>query len=624
MFLRVEQAIKQGHLTEATGLISELGDYPLYSHLLYQKIVKDLGDSQAVEDFLSRYGQTRQALLLRQRWLEYLARRGDWAKYVENYRETENPSLQCHYYWALANLGRGNEAWAGAEKLWPTGATLPEQCDRLFALWQSSPGFNNGQIWKRFALAFQTGNMPLAEALQRLLPADLLAQANVWRQVHAEPRLALSCSALNPQDPSSGQIFAYGIDRLAANEPLLAQTAWLLHKNRFIIEAEEIARMDRRTALALAAQRLAQAGAYLWEIPDANADAQIRGWRVRSALSRQDWPGTLKAIERLQPGEKKQAQWLYWKARALENLGDRLGSKENYRLAAKERDFFGFNAADRIGFDYALSTDPTPVAEPELKRLADTPPFPAIHELLALNRIAEARSEWFHAIKSLTHDELPIAAHLALGWGQDNLAINTMAKDGHNDDLTLRFPLWELTLVLGSTQSQRADPAMIYALIRRESAFDPNAGSPAGARGLMQLMPSTGEWVALRMNETLPSANALLEPERNLRYGIAYFKELLEKFGNHPALASAAYNAGPKRVERWLPTDRNVPADLWVETIPFSETRQYVAAVLAYSVIYHIRLSQPVKRVTTLLPEVLPGTQSAALPDRSLSVQICE
>ena len=623
LFLLAEQAIKQGRSTEADGFMAELGDYPLYPQLLYQKLIMDLDNTPSVEAFLNHYGQTRQTIPLRQRWLERLATQGAWAKFAINYRETESTNLQCNYYLSLANLGRENEAFAGAEKLWPTANSLPDSCNRLFGLWQTSPSFTAGHVWKRYALALQAGKMPLADYLRNLLPQGLQSQAELWRQVQANPRLALSCSSLNPQEPTSGQIFAYAIDRLAADDPVLAQTAWVLHKDRFTIDAEETARIDRRTALALAGQRFDQAGAYLLDLPHGNADAQIRAWRVRTALSRQDWPGVFAAIGLLQPDEKKQAQWLYWKARALENLGDRLGAQKSYQQAAKERDYFGFNAADRIGVDYALSPMPTTIGEAELNQLAETPPFPAIRELLALHREGEARSEWFQAIKSLPPIQLPAAAKLAQVWGQDNLAINTVAKAGLSDDLTLRFPLGANTLVLQAAQSQAADPTMIYALVRRESAFDANAGSPAGARGLMQLMPSTGELMARHLGETLPTANALLEPERNLRYGIAYFKELLAKFGNHFALAATAYNAGPGRVERWLPVNQALPADLWVETIPISETRQYVAAVLAYAVIYQVRLGQPLRRIAEFLPNVPLGSKPAVRPERSVSVQFC-
>jgi len=623
-FLRAEQAIKQGRLAEAETLLPTLVDYPLYPVLLYQKLDRDLGNAQAVQDFLSRYPQTRQAALLRRHWLEYLAGREAWADLAQHYRENDSPKLQCAYYLALANTGHSEEAWAGAEKLWATGSTLPESCERLFSLWQASPSFDKQQIWKRFGLAMQKGNGALASALQAALPDEMRPQAEWWRKVQGQPRLVLECSAWDSKNPASGSIFAFGIDRLANDDPLLAQTAWALHKDRFALEPEEIARIDRRTGLALAARRYGQASAYLMEMPKASVDPQIRAWRVRASLASQDWSSVLWATDQLEPEEKNQAQWRYWRARALEALGDKAGAEADYQLAAKERDFFGFSAADRIGGEYFLASQPAPADEAALDRLANTAPFLAVSEWRVLNRETEARSEWLQAIQALNPQELVVAAKLAQRWGMDNLAIQTAAKAGYWDDLELRFPLGFHEPALQAAQSQQVDLTQVYALVRRESAFDPNVGSPVGAMGLMQLMPATGALMARQLNESEPAGNALLEPRRNLRYGTAYLRGLLERFGNHFALAAAAYNAGPNRVERWLPAERAMPADLWMETIPYSETRQYVAAVMAHAVIYQARLSQPIKRIGDWLPDVLPAASAEAKPDRVVSVPLCE
>jgi soluble lytic murein transglycosylase len=625
VFLRAEQALKAGRTAEADSLIAGLADYPLLPHLIYRKLAQDLDNAPAIEDFLVRYRQTRQAGQLRQRWLERLAEQGLWAEFVKHYQASDNTQLQCAYYLALANVGRTEEAFAGAEKLWPSGSSLPANCeDRLFKRWQAAPSFTREQIWHRYALALRKGNMSLADALTSLLPQDQRGSAEFWRRVHEQPMLALDCSTWNPNDPLAGRIFAHAIDRLADNEPLLAQTAWALHKNRFAISPEEIVRIDRRTALALAAQRYPEASAYLLEMPAVSADAQIRGWRVRAALSQQDWPAVLAAISMLNPEEQVLAQWRYWRGRALEALGDQPGADAQYRLAAQDRDYYGFSAADRIQAEYPLASKPAPVAEAELNQLAAEPAFLVVTEWLALQRDMEARSDWQHAIKPLDAHGLLVAAKLAQRLGLDNLAITTLVKAGYWDDLDLRFPLAYAGAVAQAAQSQQVDPVLIYALVRRESAFDANAGSPVGAVGLMQLMPATGEQMARRLGEAPPSAVALLDPGRNLRYGSAYLHALLERFGNQFAPAAAAYNAGPNRVERWLPKDKAMLGDLWVETIPYSETRQYVAAVLFHAVIYQARLNQPLRRLADFLPALAPGPKAEVKDSQPVSVPFCD
>ena len=98
----------------------------------------------------------------------------------------------------------------------------------------------------------------------------------------------------------------------------------------------------------------------------------------------------------------------------------------------------------------------------------------------------------------------------------------------------------------------------------------------------------------------------MLNPEVNIKYGAYYFKQLLNRFDGHFALAMAAYNAGPNRVDKWLPNDKQVPADVWIETIPFKETRKYVTSVLSYAIIYQQRMQRNALKIKRLLFEIRP------------------
>ena len=123
-----------------------------------------------------------------------------------------------------------------------------------------------------------------------------------------------------------------------------------------------------------------------------------------------------------------------------------------------------------------------------------------------------------------------------------------------------------------------------------------DARSHAGAVGLMQLMPATAKETARRYGISLNSANDVLVPERNIALGTAYLAQLHDQFQGNRVLASAAYNAGPGRVRQWTRGIGSLPSDVWIENIPFDETRQYVQSVLSYAVIYGDKLGieQPV------------------------------
>jgi soluble lytic murein transglycosylase len=170
----------------------------------------------------------------------------------------------------------------------------------------------------------------------------------------------------------------------------------------------------------------------------------------------------------------------------------------------------------------------------------------------------------------------------------------------------LRFPVKYLDAVQYNASRQTIDAALILGIIRQESMLDENARSAVGALGLMQIMPDTGKQMAHQLKETWQLESSLFNPSTNIKYGSHYYKQLLLRFGGHFALAMAAYNAGPNRVIKWLPTDRAMPADIWIEIIPYKETRKYVASVLSYTTIYQQRMQLNPLKITRFLFDVPP------------------
>jgi soluble lytic murein transglycosylase len=185
----------------------------------------------------------------------------------------------------------------------------------------------------------------------------------------------------------------------------------------------------------------------------------------------------------------------------------------------------------------------------------------------------------------MTDKEKHAAAYNAIKWRLPNWAILALSKANNKNDLTLRFPLTYAQHILQEAQKHKLDPAWILAITRQESAFVPHAKSYKGALGLMQLIPSTAQMVARKKRILLADHTELLNPHTNIQLGSGYLKMMLDKHCNNPILATAAYNAGPGRIPKWLPTF-DMAADLWIETIPFKETREYVKNVITYTAIY--------------------------------------
>jgi soluble lytic murein transglycosylase len=227
-----------------------------------------------------------------------------------------------------------------------------------------------------------------------------------------------------------------------------------------------------------------------------------------------------------------------------------------------------------------------------------------VKEFKLLGRDTEAKRHWAFIIKKLSKDQLKIFAKLAQQWQWYQLAIITLVKADYWDDLEIRFPLSYLQQVQVNAEWQALNPAVIFGLIRQESMLDEHARSAVGALGLMQIMPETGKQIARNLNEPWQSDNALLQPDINIKYGTFYYKQLLGQFDGHFALATAAYNAGPNKVVKWLPSQGSIPADIWIETIPYKETRKYVMSVLSYATIYQQRMLKETLKITEFLLDV--------------------
>jgi soluble lytic murein transglycosylase len=228
---------------------------------------------------------------------------------------------------------------------------------------------------------------------------------------------------------------------------------------------------------------------------------------------------------------------------------------------------------------------------------------------------SRGRSEWDTIVRTLTPQEKKQAAILADRWGWHSRAISAAASLGEFDDLSLRYPLPYQPLFEQSSSAASISPTWAYGIARSESLFMPDVRSRAGAVGLMQLMPATGRQVAREIRLPYSGLQTLTNPASNIRLGTSYLGQMAERYGGNAVLATAAYNAGPHRVDRWLPDSGSIDARVWIENIPFNETRKYVKRVLSAQAIFHWRMTGEIRRLSDelLLVRAAQDAQQLAL-----------
>jgi len=600
-FLTAEKMLAQGKESEFISLSTHLVSYPLYPYLQFQWLKAHIAETERIKDFLVVYKDTRYAEMLRSLWLHYLADNARWEEFVQYYQVADSIAQECQFYWASYKLGHQQQPLADAMNLWLTGDALPNECNNLMSLLLLSPLLSPELIWQRFELALKNNNKPLMNALRYLLDDSNRNTADLWLQVHKKPLIIQYDQFLVDSDLQA-RIFAYGLERLAQSDLESALMVWDSKKSKGYFNNQTVQRIERTLGLALAHVRDDRAYDRLSKVTEPDAD--VREWKIRSALYALNWPQVNQALASLSAEEKQKPQWQYWQARAYIEAGEVLQGQSLYQILSKDRSYYGFMAADAVDKPYEFSDKPVNLLDNELTVFSEQVDFQVAHEFIALNRDLDAKRQWWFAVNKLSNDQRKISAKLAQLWNWDQVAIMTLVKADYWDDLALRFPLQYSSQVQSNASSLNLEPALIFGLIRQESMLDPNAMSAVGARGLMQIMPETGKEIARELNAQWQTANSLFVPDINIRYGSFYFKHLLNQFGGHFALATAAYNAGPSRVNKWLSSDRSLPADVWVETIPFKETRKYVSSVLSYTIIYQQRLQGNALKMRELLPDM--------------------
>lgn len=586
LFLQAEESLKTRDNENYFQLAEQLKDYPLYPYLQYQWLKKHLDDEKQVKLFLEQHEASRYASILKRKWLYQLAKKRQWQTFMEFYTKTSDTSLNCYHHLAQLNTGDKAAALVGAKKLWAVGHSQPKACDPLFARLKKSDLFDQDLLWQRFDAALRNNKTSLAVYVKNQMAPANQVTADLWLNLHRKPERHIPELLKQNSTVQAPLMFTHAINRLANTDVNQAIVLWDKNKQRFTIDKKDSDKLEKRLAFKLALKN--ETGAYERLSQLDAADSNTKAWRVRVALYEQNWPRVISAIQEMSHADQESEKWQYWLARAYLEVGKTDEAETLLNTLATKRDFYGYLAADRVNSLYQLSDNPLQVSAQRIEEVKNRDEFRVAFEFMVLDRENDAKLQWWHALRQLNDDEITAAAKLAQKWQWDEIAIFTIAKVKHWNDIEMRFPLSYADKIHENALQQNLNPAILFGLVRRESAFNKNARSPSGAQGLMQIMPQTGRQIAKDLNERWTGNNSLYNPVKNLKYGSYYYQKLLNQFDGHYALALAAYNAGPNRVKQWLP-DETIPADIWIETIPYRETRDYVTSVLTYTLIYQQR-----------------------------------
>lgn len=611
LYQQAKKALQTHQLTQFRQLQAQLEGYPLQEYLDYLYLQHRINDTEAAN--IKHFLQTREDSFFKARlrgaWLDKLAGSQQWQQYLEFYQAPQSAARECHYARALIATNQQQAAAQAFEKLWLVAASQDKACDAVFHHAEQRGWLTDELRWQRLLLALRNQQFALANYLAKTVKQSATAQAwtKRWEDIHKNPVSLLS--QLPAPAPAQGvslaqdvamarEIVVYGLKRLARNDPAKAHYHWTRLENSYQFSTDERHDVQGSIGLWAALDRDDKALYYYGDTPN-------HPWRVRAALWQQNWPEVQKAIASLDEHTRQETRWQYWLARSLAEQGQRTEAEAIWRTLVDERDFYAFLAADKVDAEYAMNHHPI-VAEPQYSgSIISMDSVQRMREFYLQDELLDARREAYFLQQTLTPRELQIVATETHKWGWHNQTIALLGTARYWDALDLRFPVLYDTEMRQASADVGVDASWLLAIARQESAFNPRARSHAGAMGLMQVMPATGKQVGRWLNKPLKQDSELYHPPRNIEMGSFYIRRMQDQFQNNPILATAAYNAGPHRVSRWLP-EQTMPADIWVENIPFTETRRYVRAVFSYAATYDFQRKQTIKRMSERMPAVHP------------------
>ena len=611
VFLAARAAVRAGDYdySKLARYDAQLQGYLLEPYVASWMLRPRLEDAspEEVRAFLAREQGTVLAEQVRKEWLKVLGKQGRW-----NLFRSELPLLVKHdnditCYALQARWEQKDEsALDEVRPQWYAPRELPDGCVPLAEVLIARGVFTDRQIWERVRILLHAGLVTAAWRTAEYLPRSEQPDRGKLFEAAAGPKRYLHERHKDLSRRQVRELVMFAVYRLAHSDPVTAEHYWR-KQPRAKFPAEERGYVWGQLALQAAWHNLPQALAWYGhaEADGARLSEKQLDWRMRAALRQGDWREVLVSAQMMSPLQRSEPAWIYWQGRAEKALGNAAEARALFARIDGGHYFYAELAREELGLPFTIPpNDYTPTAG-DVAAIAREPGFRRSLALYRLGDRSDATREWIWSIRGMNDRQLLAAAEYALQNEIFDRAINTADKTVALHDFSVRYLAPYLEELGDNARAQQLDVAWVLGLVRQESRFIPAIKSSAGAAGLMQLMPATARWVARRMGMQDYSWARVTDTDINAALGTYYLRHVMDELDDSPVLAAAAYNAGPRRADKWRGT-RPLEGAIYAETIPFRETRDYVKKVMNNTMYYAAMLGGPVRSLKDRLGIVAP------------------
>jgi soluble lytic murein transglycosylase len=614
-FMEAWQSARNGDRAKFESALEDLDGYLLHPYLQYEDLRhrRSRVDDEEMQTFIEAHRNWAFTSGLEKSWLRALGKRGRWESVLEYGVGSKDTEVRCHVAHARIRAGQLEGLVQEAQALWAVGKSQPDACDPVFSWLIAQDGVSTGLAWERVRLAMAARERNLARYASRFMDDGERVWAERWYEQDRGGYRRLQQAGKWPDKQKAWEIVDFGLRRLARNDPDRAWAIFSVLDERFDFPANTRGGLLAQLALWSAVGRADETAERMAAVPDDFRDDQVLEWWVRYQLLTSDWEAVPGTIAQMSPKIKDDSRWRYWDARARLEAGQAEEGRRLMQPLAEEANFYGFLAADLLELPYSICPEKPGITAEAIDRMSRQDGFDRALELRQVALSNWARSEWGRATRGLDNEGLRTAAALAEREQWPDMVIFALGNSGDLRWYEWRFPLDYEPLIAPRAKASDLDPSWVMGLMRSESALAEDAISHAGARGLMQVTPHTATQLARRHSIPYSGRAQLLDPETNVTFGTTFLRELLDRFGQNPVLATGAYNAGPGAVDRWLADGYTGDPVVWIDTLPYFETRDYIPRVLAFSTLYEWRFGGPVRRISERMPPIGAVTATASV-----------
>ncbi|HSU77760.1 MAG TPA: transglycosylase SLT domain-containing protein [Burkholderiales bacterium] len=611
--LAAYDAYRAGDALKLERYASKLEGHPLDPWIDYWSLAMRLEDapSAQVQAFLDSHANTYVAELLRVDWLKVLGKRGEWQEFERQLGLYPRDDLELRCYATLMEASRGKEiALADTMWLWLEPHELPDGCGELAQFLLDEERITVTDVWRRVRLLFERGQITAAKSTLEYLEKRDAPDERMLAEAARQPKRLLERLPRNLERRPVREVVVLALVRYARVEP---DAAARLLEGKLAAKLPEADVRYLWAYIGYEAAREQQPDALKWYARAGKEplDEELLAWKTRAALRAGNWPLVRDTIDLMPALERHESTWTYWYGRALAALGNENGARGYFLRIAGQTDFYGLLASEELGQVVTPPENAYVPTEAEVDAARQNPGLARALELIRLGMRTEGVREWLFTVRYFDDAKLLSAAELARRAEIWDRSIMSADRTVRTHNFALRYPLPYRDVFTEYAKTYGLDVAWVLGLVRQESRFVSDARSNAGAEGLMQVMPRTARFVARKIGLRNYKGT---EIETNVTLGTGYMRLVLDQLG-HPVLASAAYNAGPSRARRWRDVSRPLEGAIYIETIPFPETRDYVKKVMANSVFYAAMIEKQVTPLKARLGTIPPRGAAEPVDD---------